>query len=126
MVAITQHEYTELKRLCAFYKVQWEAGSKRNDVLKKLIKNWKVRFAISSTSLLAKKAKQAARNQRPNRIRPMISNGLADNNLAAMVMGALSARTSPSSVSTMNYMVRYACIAIFRTTHSKVMQSRIL
>ena len=37
MVAITQHEYTELKRLCAFYKAQWEAGSKRNDVLKKLL-----------------------------------------------------------------------------------------
>ena len=37
MVAISQHELTEIKRLCAYYKAQWEAASKRNDVLKKLI-----------------------------------------------------------------------------------------
>lgn len=37
MVAISQHELTEIKRLCAFYKAQWEAGTKRNDVQKKLI-----------------------------------------------------------------------------------------
>jgi transposase len=37
MVAITQHELTELKRERAFYKSQWEAACKREDVQKKKV-----------------------------------------------------------------------------------------
>lgn len=41
MVAIPQRELTEIKRLCAFYKAQWEASSKRNGVQNKLIEKLK-------------------------------------------------------------------------------------
>ncbi len=44
MVSITRYDLTELKRLCAFYKAQWEAVSKREDVLKKVVEKLKGQF----------------------------------------------------------------------------------
>jgi transposase len=41
MVAITQHDLTELKWRGAFYKAQWEAACKREEVLKKEVEKQK-------------------------------------------------------------------------------------